>query len=177
MRFKNFLLAIVALGCTFTAQSSFGQNDKAQRPSPAMTAAKEIGDLNVTIVYSAPAVKGRKLWGELVPFGKVWRTGANEATTFEVNKDVTVNGQKLAAGKYALFTIPGEKEWTFIFNKEANQWGAYNYKKEEDALRVTGKVGKAKEMMERMQFDISDKGVVTFGWENLTVDFTVKAAK
>jgi len=110
-------------------------------------------------------------------YGKVWRTGANEATTIEVNKDVTINGQKLPAGKYALFSIPQENdEWIVIFNKESNQWGAYNYKEDQDALRIKVKPGKTDELVERLKFDVSDKGTVTFMWENVKWSFDVKKA-
>jgi len=95
--------------------------------------------LKINIDYSRPYKKGRKLFGHekvLVPFGKVWRTGANEATEIEINKDVTIYGQKLKAGRYTLFTIPDEITWTIIFNNELNQWGDFNYDQSKDALRV-----------------------------------------
>ena len=177
MRFKNILLTLSLLAAFFTVNVLTAQNDKAQRPSPAMTATKKIGDLTITINYSSPAVKGRKIFGDLEAYGKVWRTGANEATTFEVNKNITLEGQKLAAGKYALFTIPGEKEWVLVINKDANQWGAYNYKKEADVLRINLKPGKNKESVERLKFDISDKGVVDFAWELANFAFSVKEDK
>ncbi|RMG72406.1 MAG: DUF2911 domain-containing protein, partial [Bacteroidetes bacterium] len=95
-----------------------------------------IGTAEITINYGSPAAKGRTLWGDLVPYGAVWRTGANEATTFTVSQDVTIEGQTLPAGTYSLFTIPGESDWTIIFNKTAEQWGAYEYDEAADALRV-----------------------------------------
>ena len=151
----------------------------AQKKSPPATASHTIGDLSITIDYHSPFVRGREVWGKLVPYGKVWRTGANEATTFEVNKDVLINGEKLAAGKYALFTIPDKDEWIFIFNKEAAQWGHYNYDASKDALRVKTKPGKAIRFTESMTFSIGDNdenvGIVSFAWENLKTGFNVVA--
>lgn len=155
--------------------SGFAQDDKANRPSPPAKVSEEIGDATVTIDYSQPAVKGRTVWGELVPYGKVWRTGANEATTFEVSQDVEIEGQTLPAGKYALFTIPAEDEWTIIFNKETNQWGSGNYDESKDALRVKVKPEKSDEMHERLTFEIENDGEVEFMWENLEVEFSVDA--
>lgn len=151
------------------------QDDKANRPSPPAKVSEEIGDATVTIDYSQPAVKGRTVWGELVPYGKVWRTGANEATTFEVSQDVEIEGQTLPAGKYALFTIPAEDEWTIIFNKEPNQWGSGNYDESKDALRVKVKPEKSDEMHERLTFEIEKDGEVEMMWENLEVEFSVDA--
>ena len=155
--------------------SAMAQNDKSKRPSPPRTASASVGDLNIVVDYGAPSVKGRTIYGDLVPYGKVWRTGANEATTFSVNKDVTINGQSLAAGKYALFTIPEKDEWTVIFNKKADQWGAYDYSQDQDALRVKVKPGKAGSMLEQLSFEVNDNGQVVFSWENVTFDFTVSA--
>ena len=147
---------------------------EAAKPSPAATAVGKTGDSNITLTYSQPAVKGRKVWGDLVPFDKVWRTGANDATTIEFSKDVKIEGQALKAGKYALFTIPTEGgEWTFIFNKTAKQWGAYSYKEADDALRVKVKAGKAAAFAERLTFEVKDKNVV-FSWENLSAGFKVE---
>jgi Ni/Co efflux regulator RcnB len=146
----------------------------AAKPSPAATTTGKSGDANITLTYAQPAVKGRKVWGELVPFDKVWRTGANDATTIEFSKDVTIEGQALKAGKYALFTIPTEGgEWTFIFNKTAKQWGSYSYKEADDALRVKVKSGKSASFTERMTFEVKDKKVV-FSWENLSAAFKVE---
>jgi Protein of unknown function (DUF2911) len=146
----------------------------AAKPSPTATAIGKSGDASITVTYAQPAVKGRKVWGDLVPFDKVWRTGANDATTIEFSKDVKIEGQALKAGKYALFTIPTEGgEWTFIFNKTAKQWGSYSYKEADDALRVKVKSGKSAAFTERMTFEVKDKNVV-FSWENLSAAFKVE---
>jgi hypothetical protein len=145
--------------------------------SQGATVKQTIGLNDVTITYSRPGVKGRKIWGGLVPYGAVWRTGANSATTIQVSEDVLVEGQPLPAGTYSLHTIPGEKEWTLIFNKEANQWGSYSYDAAKDAVRVkvTPIPGQAQEWM---QFRFEDLTVnsarVVLAWENLQVPFAIK---
>ncbi|GAB3293605.1 DUF2911 domain-containing protein [Hymenobacter tenuis] len=152
---------------------AFAQNpaeDKSKRPSPAAT----VTGADFTIEYSRPSMKGRKIFGELVPFSQVWRTGANEATTFEAKKAVTINGQALPAGKYALFTIPTEKEWTIIFNKTAEQWGSYKYDAKQDALRLKVKPTNTLQPVEQFTISTDKAGVVTMAWENSQVSFTVK---
>lgn len=127
----------------------------------------------ITINYGSPSVKGRKIWGDLVPYNKVWRAGANEATTFTTDKDIMVEGKKLAAGTYAFFAIPTEKQWTLIFNKTAKQWGAYDYKEKDDALRVTVTPKKSATMNERLVYRINDEGFSLL-WENLEVPVMIK---
>jgi hypothetical protein len=144
------------------------------KASPAAVATGKAGDTDITINYSQPGVKGRKIWGTLVPFGEVWRTGADEATTITFSKAVKIEGKELAAGKYSLFTIPTKGgEWTIIFNKISDQWGAYDYKAKEDALRVKVKSSKTKAIFERLTFVVTD-GVVSLSWESLNVSFKVK---
>ncbi len=114
-------------------------NDEA-RPSPNAVVGQTIGTTTVYIQYGRPSLRGRAVFGDgsaLAPAGQVWRTGANEATTFTVSADVLVAGERLPAGTYALFTIPGDDAWTVIFNRTAQQWGAFNYDEGEDQLRVT----------------------------------------
>lgn len=147
--------------------------DKSKRPSPPRTAEGSIGGVKIKIDYSAPSAKGRKMLGGTEPFGKVWRTGANEATTFEIDNAVLVEGKALAAGKYELFTIPGEAEWTIIFQKATGQWGAYSYKESNDVLRVTVKPGKTPAFVETLALGV-DKDQVTIQWENTLVAFKVK---
>jgi len=109
----------------------------APRVSPNATVKQTIGITDLTISYSRPGVKNRTIWGELVPYDKPWRTGANDATTFTATTDVTIAGQKLAAGTYSFFTIPSTKDWTIIFSKQHDLWGAFDYDPKQDALRVT----------------------------------------
>lgn len=149
------------------------QEDKTKRPSPPAEAHAMIGDKHVSINYSSPAVKGRTIWGELVPYGKIWRTGANEATVFETSGDLEINGQKLPAGKYGLFTIPGENEWVVVFNSVWEQWGAFRYAPEFDVLRINVKPEKSAAFNERMKFDIQDH-VISLLWENTKVSFVAK---
>ena len=133
-----------------------------------------IDGVEVTLQYGRPGVKGRKVWGDLVPYGEVWRTGADEATTITFSGDVEIGGEKLAAGTYGLFTLPGEQEWIIIFNKIAQQWGAFNYDAGQDSLRVTTTAGPA-EHEEQMDFAIEGSSVVLH-WEKLAVPFEVKEA-
>ena len=173
---KNFQHVIIAIFVLVASSFNLmGQDDKSKRASPPKTASSSVGDLNIQIDYGAPSVKGRSVYGGLVPYGKVWRTGANEATTFSVNKDVTVDGQTLPAGKYALFTIPEKDDWTVIFNKKADQWGAYDYDKSDDALRIKVKPAKQDSSQEQLSFDVDNKGTVEYSWEHLSFNFTVKS--
>ena len=166
----SLLIAIVMfLGFTVNAQT-----DKSKRPSPPeiVTQTLKSGAV-VSIDYSKPSLKGRTIGKDIAAYGKVWRTGANEATVFETSKDLKIGGSTLPAGKYSLYTIPGEKEWTLIFNKTWKQWGTV-YKETEDALRITAKAEKSEKMMEQMTFEIEKDGEVQLLWGNLEVDFKVK---
>ncbi len=158
--------------------SLWAQEIKTPKPSPKATVFQEIGLSDVTITYHRPGVKERVIWGDLVPYDKIWRTGANNATTIEFSGDVTIDGNKLAAGKYGLYTIPGKAEWTFIFSKQNSLWGAGGYKESEDALRIKVKPGSGPHHCEWMNFgfaDLSDGSAkVVLRWEKLMVGFTVK---
>jgi hypothetical protein len=138
----SFAVLASSLLLTLSAQA---QDDKSKRPSPPAMVKQELASgAAVSIDYSQPSVKGRTIGKDLEPKdGEVWRTGANEATVFETSKAVKVGGKDLPAGKYALFTISGKDSWTIIFNKIWNQWGAYDYKEADDALRITAKPEKA----------------------------------
>jgi hypothetical protein len=161
---------------TFISIVACSQEDKSKRPSPPALAKETLeSGATVSIDYSQPAVKGRTIGKDLEPMeGKVWRTGANEATVFAVDKDVKIEDKTLPAGKYGLFTIMNGKEWTIIFNKTWNQWGAFDYKAADDALRVNVKSDKAKQFAERMTFAISKDGKVSLMWGDSQVDFKVK---
>jgi hypothetical protein len=171
-RFTALLLGALVLG-TFSANA---QDDKSNRPSPPAEASGTVDGTDITINYSRPSVKGRTIFGELEPYGKVWRTGANEATTFEVSTDVEIEGKPLPAGKYALFTIPTEDDWTVIFNKTPDQWGAYDYDEAQDALRVEVTPEETDEPTEQLTFEIGDDGEVTMMWANTAVSFDVSSA-
>jgi len=165
---------------------------------------QRIGATDITITYSRPGVKGRKIWGDplpgqeatvkgeatldnqnvrpkdavIVPYGHVWRTGADDATMFVVSDDVLINGQKLPAGTYSLHTIPTKDEWTIVFNGTANQWGSFNYDAAKDTLRVKAKPAWVNENEEWLSFSFDpvsdDSAQVNIRWEKVSVPFTVK---
>ena len=162
------IFSVMLFAVAVMAQSG----EKKAPASPAAKAEGKVGDKSVVIDYAQPAVKGRKVWGELVPMDKVWRTGANAATTIALDKDVKIEGQTLKAGKYALFTIPNEKEWTIIFNKKAEQWGN-DHSDKDDVLRVKVKPGKSAAFTERMTFAVANN-MVKLMWENVEVGFKVE---
>ncbi len=173
------LMSIVLLSGLLVAQiSACAQDDKSKRPSPPAKVTQKIGSgATFSIDYSQPAVKGRTIGKDLEPKeGEVWRTGANEATVFETDKDVMIEGQKLPAGKYALFTLVQGDETTIIFNKVWKTWGAYDYEKNkgEDALQVKVKPFKASSFSERMTFVTDASGKVSLLWGDWQLDFHVK---
>jgi hypothetical protein len=151
--------------------------DKSKRPSPPAVVKTTVRGTDVTIDYSRPSLKGRAVYGEkspLAPVGEVWRTGANEATTFTVSKDVKIEGQTLPAGTYGLFTIPGATEWTIIFNKTAKQWGSYEYKAADDVLRVKVKPKTVATPAEQFTITADKSGKVALLWGKTEAAFMVK---
>ena len=166
---KNVYSITIFLACLVWAGSVSAQG-KEVRLSPRAEFKTTLNEgQNIEVHYSAPSVRGRAIWGTLVPYGKVWRTGADEATTFETDKDILVAGEKLPKGKYALFTIPGEKEWTFIFNKDWKQWGTSSYDTSKDVLRVTVPAYKSPVFNESLLIEISDN-ILLVRWENVNVN-------
>lgn len=142
------------------------------RESQQASVMQRIGVTDITVNYHSPLVKGRKIWGEVVPYDQVWRAGANENTTVEFSTDVTVEGQKLKAGKYGLHMIPTASEWTIIFSNNYYSWGSFFYKKEQDALRVSVKTGEiAHQEWLSYSFENPEDGaaVLTLRWEKLRV--------
>jgi hypothetical protein len=144
-----------------------------EKASPAAIANGKINGATISINYSSPSVKGRQIWGALVPFNEVWRAGANEATTFETDKELIIEGGKLPAGKYSFFVIPKEKECIIIFNKEPKQWGAYKYNDKQDQLRVTVKQQIANSTAEKLVYTINKNNIV-LSWEKWDIPFSVK---
>jgi len=128
---------------------------KTPAPSPTQTVKQDFGLSSIELIYSRPAMKGRKIFGDLVPWNKVWRTGANNATRIKFNEDVMISGQAVKAGEYALYTIPGDKEWDVIINKGSANWGT-NYKQEDDILRVKVKPAKLNETVESFTMQFSN---------------------
>lgn len=155
----------------------FGQQVKTPRPSPDATVIQMIGVTEVKIDYSSPGVKGRKIWGELVPFGEIWRTGANEVTSITFSDPVKVNGNDLPSGTYGIHTVPNESEWEFIFSKDTKVDGGSNFNKEKEVLRVKSKP-EEHHFMERMTFlftDVTDNSAnVNLMWDKLKVSFKVE---
>lgn len=171
------------------------------RPSQKASVMQTIGVTDISITYSRPGVKNRRIWGDaptgaasgtatlddartrakdapIVPYGHVWRTGANEATLFEVSDNVLINGQPLPAGRYSLHTIPAPDEWTIIFNKDDGQWGSFTYDEKKDALRIKAKPETVNENQEWLMFGFDpvteNSARVNIRWERLRVPFTVE---
>ena len=200
--FRRFylLIAVVALAA-FAAHNAVAQV-RTPRPSQKASVTQTIGVTDVTITYSRPGVKGRRIWGDplpsqeakgeatlddqnvrpkdapIVPWGHAWRTGANEATQFVVTDDVLINGQKLPAGSYSLHTIPNKDEWTIIFNSVANQWGSFDYDPTKDTLRVKAKAETMNDNQEWLAYSFDpvseNSAQVNIRWEKLRVPFKVE---
>jgi len=168
--FKSATMIVAAMTISVNALAQ-----ETKKPaSPAMTATGKIKDANITIAYSSPSVKDRKIWGDLVPYDKVWRAGANDGTTFETDKDVMVQGKKLPKGKYSFFLIPkAGGTWTAVFNKEPKQWGAYKYEESKDALRVEVKTKALPAKQEALVYKINKNGF-TMDWDKVSVPVEVK---
>ncbi len=175
MRKTIFAIAMTA-ALPLSAQQAQAPQLRTPRASQKQVVTQTVGFTDLTITYSRPGVKGRQIWGALVPYDKVWRTGANEATTIAFSDDVTINGQPLPKGTYSLHTIPGKDQWTIVFNNTANQWGSFNYDPAKDALRVTAKPH-GDEFHEWLTFEIPDvspdSATVAIKWANLAVPFTI----
>jgi hypothetical protein len=195
--FASFLFLLFVLA-TFAGAFAQAPPVRVPRPSQKATVMQTIGVSDVTIIYSRPSVKGRKIWGEpwagegeatlddqnkrpkdapIVPFNRVWRAGANEATQFIITDDVSINGQPLKAGTYSLHMVPGHDEWTIVFNNDAGQWGSFTYDTKKDALRVKAKpemVADSQETLEYTFDPVTDNTAqVNIRWEKVRVPFTV----
>ncbi|WMJ72645.1 DUF2911 domain-containing protein [Cytophagaceae bacterium ABcell3] len=173
MKKGNFLLtAVLAAALSFGALAQ-----DLPKPSPKATITQTVGLTDISVEYSSPAVAGRQIWGDLVAYDELWRTGANAATTIAFSKDVTIEGTTVPAGKYALFTIPSKNEWTIILNKDTNQGGTRGYKEEDDLLRIKAKPVEAP-LRERFAVLITDfnneEATVSIEWEKLRIPFKVK---
>jgi hypothetical protein len=164
---------------TTQAQAPAGGQELKPRPSPAAKVAQQVGGTMVEVDYSSPAVKKRKIWGDLVPEGKLWRTGANASTKITFSKDVTFGGKPVPAGTYALLTIPTPKSWTVILNKDTTLGGNVDkYKQEQDVVRFTA-TPKAAPARERLTFifnDVTeDAATLDLEWEKVRVSMPIKA--
>lgn len=166
------------LACLLAAPLLGSAQDLPQ-PSPTGTVEQIVGLTTIKVVYSRPSMKGRTVFGDLVPYGKVWRTGANKCTTFETSGPIKIEGQDLAQGIYSLFTIPSEDTWTIIFNKDTSLWGEGDRKEEADVLRVKVTRAKAQDAVETLTFDFAsvkdDHADLELRWENMRVSMDIWA--
>ncbi len=162
---------ILVCAVIFFSSTAMAQEPKA---SPNETATGKIKNATITIKYCSPSVKGREIFGKLEPFGVIWRAGANEATTFETDKEILVEGKKLPAGTYSFFLIPEKNGvWTAIFNKEPKQWGAFKYEESKDQLRVQVKTKALAKSQEKLTYSVNNKGF-ELNWDKTSVPFSVK---
>jgi hypothetical protein len=177
---RRLITAIVA--ASLVTAAAFAQHDSGEKKkplSPPAIASGTIGGSNITVAYSAPAKRDRVIMGGLVPYGQVWRTGANAATTLTTSGDLDIGGLAVPAGKYTLYTIPTEKGWTLIVNKQNGQWGT-EYDEKQDLGRVAMTVSPVKSTVETFVIDVKagkgNKGALSFTWENVeaSVPVTVK---
>ena len=197
---RAFLFSFGLILFLLSAVSITSAQLRLPRPSQKATVTQTVGVTDVTVVYSRPAVKGRKIWGDwpvqvageatlddqntrpagapIVPYGHIWRTGANEATQFTVTDDVLINGQPLPAGTYSLHSIPGKDEWTIIFNTVSQQGGSFEYDAKKDALRVKTKPEVSEHPHEYLEFSldpVKDNAILArVNWEKLSVPFTIE---
>ncbi|MBE7173232.1 MAG: DUF2911 domain-containing protein [Williamsia sp.] len=173
---KKVLASVLVL---FTATSLVcAQGNKANRPSPPDSTTGKIGNATISVNYGSPSLKGRKLGTDLAPYNKIWRAGANEATIFQTDKNIKVEGKDLPAGKYSLFITPTENEWQFTFNSETGQWGIKrsgeaNLDPAKNVLTVSAKTKKSASANERLVYQVTKSGLVV-KWENTEVPLSIK---
>lgn len=174
---KIALTLLLASGLIFSAQQADAQI-KLPPASSTQFILQDLGISQVSVVYQRPNMKGRTIFGDLVPYDQIWRTGANNATNITFQSDVKIEGQNLEAGTYALFTIPGKEEWTIIFNKNAKQWGAYTYDKADDVLRVKVKPRALTNPIETFTIafeEVNDQNLkACLLWEKTKVSFLIE---
>ncbi|WP_064196139.1 MULTISPECIES: DUF2911 domain-containing protein [Emticicia] len=172
----NKILRIVLIVVAVLVALYFGFKSYTKTKSPADVAKFDQNGLTVQVNYCRPYKKGREIFGKLLPYGQVWRTGANEATIFDVKQDVKIGDKTLKTGKYTLWTIPNVDKWTIIMNDETGQWGT-NYDEKRDVLRVDVPVGKTAEMMEQFKIDFAaaEGGAdMILHWENTEIKVPIR---
>jgi hypothetical protein len=191
-RFTSGIGLFLILAMFLALASAFAQEQRIPLSLKASVMQRLGMDVDITIVYSRPGVKGRKIWGDLVPYGLEpgnkysdnkpypWRAGANENTTIEFNKDILVDGKPLAAGKYSIHMIPSEKDWVVIFNKKNDAWGSYKYDQAQDALRITVAPVKTPHQ-EWLAYGFEDlagtSATAYMNWETLKIPFKISLAR
>jgi len=175
---KKVLSAGIAAVVVALAVAGVAQQDKSKRPSPPGTAEVTLKGKAITIEYSRPSLKGRKVGVELAPYGQVWRTGANEATSLVTATDLTIGGAKVPAGKYTLYSLPAEGGWKLIINKQTGQWGTM-YDEKQDLVRIDLQKSQLAQPVEQFTISFDKKGEDTanlqLDWENTRVWVAVKA--
>jgi hypothetical protein len=177
MQSKQFSVGVPFV-VILVAALAFAQQDKSQRPSPPGTAEVTLKGKKITVEYSRPSLKGRKVGQELAPYGKVWRTGANEATSFTTEIDLNIGGVKVPAGKYTLYSLPSEGTWKLIINKQTGQWGT-QYNEAQDLARIDMKKSSLPQPVEQFTISFDKKGEnaadLNLDWEKTRVSVTLKA--
>jgi len=173
--YKKTTVTFLFLLCSIVA---FSQQIQMPQASPSAKISQRVGLTDVSVNYSRPSTKGRKIFGELVPYGQVWRTGANGATMISFSTNVKIQGQAVPAGDYALYSIPGKNEWTIILSSNKELWGAIGYDKTDDVLRFAAKPTKLNKKYETFEItfaNMSDSGAdLALKWENTGVDFRIE---
>jgi len=169
MNIKGSIIVLVLYSLAFVSCES----QKKERPSPLRADSTMFGAAKLKIEFSSPAVNGRRIWGDLVPYDQLWRTGANDATVFSTAENIRLAGKPVDAGKYAVFTIPSSKKWTFILNEHWNQWGAGDYDSTRDILRLKIDPRSTKDFSERMKFYFEDDSL-KFQWEKLAFSLALE---
>lgn len=174
---KKILLSLfiaTSLGLTASAQEF-----KMPAPSPSTQIEQQFSTTHIKLDYSRPSVKGRKIFGDLIPFGKLWRTGANASTKISFGEDVQINGQTVPAGTYSLYTIPGKDSWDIILNKSLENWGNTGYDEADNVLRISVKPQTLKDLVESFTIDINNlttnSATISISWEYTKVSFNVTA--
>lgn len=173
---KFFFLTLIAN--LFISLSGLAQQLQMPQASPSARLTQKVGLTDVVVDYSRPSTKGRKIFGELVPFGEVWRTGANGATIISFSTEVIVGGKKVPAGAYALYSIPGKSSWTMILSKNTKLWGAIGYNPQEDLIRFEATPSKTSRMYDSFEIsfnNLTDSNAdLSLKWEQTRVDFTIQ---
>jgi tetratricopeptide (TPR) repeat protein len=172
---KIIIASFLAIATSITVQAQ-----ELPKPSPSATVTQTVGLTDISVVYSRPGVKNRTIWGDLVPYGKMWRAGANKATMFSTSADIIIANQQLPKGEYSLFIIPEENaEWTVIFNKETELWGTGEYDEAMDKMRITVAPAESADMTERLEFRFSDvdmsSAVFSLNWEKIQLNIAISA--